>query len=212
MWRYLIGEPGYSGADAHVRWLAGELNRLRFIDHLTEKEATVVRERVHSTWLERLKRYALDPRFLRTWQRAAELLSAPNQRRDPKACLAEAYLLLTKPEGTSCCDPLGYESPVLAFLKKVDGQITTQTVRQYAEELWRGYYREIAKAAGAQAEFNFGPTLANVRWSKLFDELGLTKEFLPRSRGGRPRISRKRPSNKSGKQKISGALNSANQV
>lgn len=198
---FLLGTEGYSGSEAEAKWLSGELNRIRYVDSLYEEvpatpgSAAAIRQEmrqalvptiaqtVESAWVERIKKHALEPEFLKTWARAQELLA--HRQPDPKSCLAEAYMVLAKPEGTDCTDPPGIPGPEIAFLKSRGGEINTRTVREYAEELWRGYYREMCGERGAPPPFNFGPTLAHTQWWRLFKELGLTAEFLPRDPGGR---------------------------
>jgi hypothetical protein len=212
MWRYLVGVEGYSGGDAHVRWLAGELNRLRFADQLTEEGGVVIRDQIYATWLDRLKTRALDSGFLQILQQAGQMLANPGALHDIKACLAEAYLVLTQWKGRKSFATDRFDIPLLAYLERFNGEITTRTVREYAELLWKVYYGKRLNAQGAQQEWNFGPVLENVRWSRLFDELGLTPEFLPRSHGGRPRITRKRRRNKGKNKEFSGSHLAADQV
>jgi hypothetical protein len=194
MWRFLIGEAGYLGNEANLRWFSGELTRLRLVDRLKDDAMPevfeAIRAQIHSAWLDRLKEAESNPNFWETGRRAEEALAAPSRRGEPKACLAEAYLVLTKPEGTECFDPPENPGPEIAYLKKVGCQINTRTVRQYAQMLWREYRSEILGAKRAQQYFDF--TVDHIHWSRLFDELGLTEQFLPRDSGGRPQKVRQR--------------------
>ena len=144
LWRYLIGTEGYSGSDAEAKWLGGELNRIAYVDRLKEevsapaesveairqemrqRRAATIRQLVESAWVTRLKKHAFDPGFLKTWQRAQELLTY--RLPEPKSCLAEAYFVLTK-AGEST-DPPEVPGPETDFLQGVGGKIDTMTVRQ----------------------------------------------------------------------------------
>ena len=121
-----------------------ELNRIAYVDRLKEevsapaesveairqemrqRRAATIRQLVESAWVTRLKKHAFDPGFLKTWQRAQELLTY--RLPEPKSCLAEAYFGLTK-AGEST-DPPEVPGPETDFLQGVGGKIDTMTVRQ----------------------------------------------------------------------------------
>jgi hypothetical protein len=102
---------------------------------------------------------------------------------DPKGCLSVAYLELTRPENYQPVNPLQAD----AFLHCCGGLTDTQSVQRYAEILHAALRAKRAPEPSAQLElFTQDPKL-KVNWSELFKQLGLTKEYLPRAKGGRPR-------------------------
>ena len=103
---------------------------------------------------------------------------------DPKGCLALAYLELSRPEGYLTTE--SSKQRAAAFLHWYDRPINTQTVQRYAEILYAALRAKPASQDSSQPElFKLAPSLS-VNWSELHGQLGLTKEYLPRSKGGRP--------------------------
>jgi hypothetical protein len=102
---------------------------------------------------------------------------------DHRGCLALAYLELTRPENYQPVQPQRAD----AFLHWYGGPINTRSVQRYAEILYAAIRATRASKASSQLElFARAPALSSVHWSRLFRELGLTKEYLPRAPGGKP--------------------------
>jgi hypothetical protein len=102
---------------------------------------------------------------------------------DPKGCLALAYLELTRPKNYQPVQPQRAD----AFLHWYGGPINTRSVQRYAEILYAALRSQRASEASSQLELFKLARALSVNWSKLFQQLGLTKEYLPRATGGRPR-------------------------
>jgi hypothetical protein len=153
-----------------------------FGEELITKE---IRDAIHSAWSEPLQTHAptSNTTFFDDLAEAQRRLHI-RKLKNPKQCLAEAYMVLAKPVPV-----FGWWFNEDEFLRRHDGQINTYTVRKYAEILWKNYRKlQAGESLLTQLEINLdlGGRLPEIRWSQLFDELGLTEEFLPRDRGGRP--------------------------
>jgi hypothetical protein len=168
--------------------LLGELQRLSYADYavgeglMTEE----IRDQIRSAWIERLlTQFPLSDTTLFADLAEAHKRFHIREPKTAKQCLAESYLVLANPVGHFCA---WRSEDVDRFLARRGGQINTWTVRLYAEILWKNSRRPIDGVLPLQMELRMeiGGTLPETRWSRLFEELGLTKEFLPRFRGGRP--------------------------
>jgi hypothetical protein len=161
---YLSGTEGYSGTGAHVQWLAGELRRLKTASELKYLPRKIRRE-IERTWLARIRQHISEPMFFEDLANAARLLAQPEHLPNAKRCLAEAYVVLAKPEGTQCFDPPDLPGPEIAFLETVGNQINTRTVRLYAERLFKEYCIRALGPENAQLLFPFSLDSAHVNWS-----------------------------------------------
>jgi hypothetical protein len=185
--RFVYGLETSAEESERVLRLQGELQRLLYADH-AETEGIVtpqIRMAIHSAWIERLQTYipVSGTTFFDDMTKAQRRMHI-KEPKTPKQCLAEAYMVLAKPVTV-----FAFGSQEDEFLLRHGGQIDTWTVRKYAEILWRNSRRpKHGESIISQLKINLdiGGALPEIRWSQLFQELGLTKEFLPRGRGGRP--------------------------
>jgi len=177
--------------EERIRWLMGELNRLEIFEdgalcrHMGLPEELRIAGRL--AWSQRIAQHAAanDEQFFDDLKEASRRRHL-SYLKDIKDCLAEAYCVLAKPEGTYC----GWPGVEVDFLKRRGGVINTETVKEFALYLWANYRQ---KEPSSQLELDLeGPTpiISRSRWSQLFQELGLTSEFLPRAHGGRPKAKR----------------------
>jgi hypothetical protein len=184
--RFLHGGESSSSDDERLLWLMGEFQRLLYADYAFEAGVVSleIRNQIHLAWTERLKtNFPLpDTTFFEDLSKAHRRFHE-QELKTPKQCLAEAYIVLAQPEGCARIMPGGE----VAFLERHGGRIDTATVKEYAAYLWADCRERDSN--NLQLELNLEgpvPTMSENHWYRLFDELGLTEEFLPRSRGGRP--------------------------
>jgi hypothetical protein len=185
--RFIHGDELSHVDDQRILRLQNELERLLYADHAETEEIVTpeIRAAIHSAWIQRLQAHipVSNTTFFDDLAEAQRRLHI----RVPKTavqCLAEAYMVLAKPVTV-----FGWWYREDEFLRRHDGRINTFTVRTYAEILWKNSRRlNHGESILAQLEINLdlGGTVPQIRWTELFRQLGLTNEFLPRERGGRP--------------------------
>jgi hypothetical protein len=190
----------------------GELNRLVFLQDETICSKLRVPEGLRISarlaWSDRIAKHAEanDEGFFEDLKEANRRRHLQYQK-SVKDCLAEAYLVLAKPEGITNAWP----GPEVDFLNRHGGKINTETVKEYALYLWANCRQN---KPSNQLELKLdgpSPILSRSQWSRLFQELGLTPKYLPRAHGGRPKAKKGRNSAKPGaKQGISKGKSSKN--
>jgi hypothetical protein len=160
---FLYGEGDSPVQNYRVRCLWDELNKLSYFHKHHGCFAPKVYEAMKEYWISRILKEASnkDSTFANDFIKAAELFRQPKTH-TPTGCIANAYLELAIPDR-------GKYTGADKFLAL---PYNSETVRLYAEHLWKqgpGFRREISRQ----------------EWSRCIRKLGLTKEYVPRSSGGR---------------------------